>query len=288
MNALRTPLLFTLLAVGVILWSCRGARVDGPPDSGLCVSCRPVDGPDSGSPDSGLLDGGIPDGGVPDGGSVGSLCAGGGFFLCDGFEGADIDMGLWSTKLQSNATVSLDATRAFRGGKSLHVHVGNTAGTAGGLRTARGFPIPGNVIWGRAFIYMANSAPDMHTNMFEAVGPLLGGVTSHYRLGITAGHLSGNYIPNDYGTRSATLMPLDHWACLEWQFNGSDSSYHAYLDGAELTDLAVTSSHTPAWTAPVFQYFELGLRLYHSLASPSYDFWIDEFALDAHRITCSR
>src|SRR5207302_561790 len=98
------------------------------------------------------------------------------FRLCDGFEAAQIDPTFWPTKLAKNATVAIDATRAARGGQSLHVHTGvsgaDTAGTVGGVRTTHGFPFPNDDVWGRAFVYMAGQSPDEHTNMIEAVGDL--------------------------------------------------------------------------------------------------------------------
>ena len=230
-------------------------------------------------------------GGIGTGGA--SKCAGSALRLCDGFEGAAIDTAIWSNTLTTNATVTLDATHVARGSKALHVHTGvsgaDTAGTNGGVRTSHGFPFPNDDLWGRVFVYMAHASPDEHTNMVEAVGNLADGTQSHYRLGVTTNHvLSGNYIPGDYADRSATVMPLDSWHCFEWHYDGKQSEYHVYLDGNELTDMAITSGHTPAWTAPQFAYVEMGLHLYHDLPNePVLDAWFDEVALDGARVGCT-
>jgi hypothetical protein len=172
------------------------------------------------------------------------------------------------------------------------VHTGvsgsDTAGTNGGVRTTKGFPFPNNDIWGRVFVYMQGQSPDMHTNVVEAVGDLGDGGVSHYRIGVTTNHvISGNYIPGDYADRSATTMPLDRWTCFEWNFDGTKSEYHFFLDGNELTDMAITQTHTPGWTAPQFAYIEMGLHLYHDLTDvPTLDAWYDEFALDGKRVGC--
>lgn len=223
-----------------------------------------------------------------------SLCGGAGLRVCDGFEGAAIDKSIWSMVLASNAAVTLDATHVARGTQALHVHTnGVTAGTNGGVRTSSGFPFPNDDLWGRVFVYMAGASPDQHTNMVEAVGPLTvdGGTTEgRYRLGVSTGHvIAGNYIPGDYGDHSKTVMPLDRWACFEWHYDGTHDEYHVFVDGNELTDMAITATHSPRWTAPAFAYLELGLHLYHTLTDvPPLDVWYDELALDGARIGCGR
>ena len=229
------------------------------------------------------------DGGVP------SKCAGSSYRLCDGFEGASIDKSLWSTTLTKNATVQIDSTHVARGKSALWVHTGlgdagDTAGTIGDLRTTHNFPFPNDDVWGRAFVYMANQSPDMHTNLIEAVGALPGDAgLSHYRIGVSTNHvIAGNYIPGDYADHSSTVMPLDQWNCFEWHFDGQKSEYHFYLDGNELTDMAILSDASPPWTAPPFDYVELGLHLYHDLTTiPTLDVWYDEVALDTSRIGCA-
>ncbi|HWE31479.1 MAG TPA: hypothetical protein VHB97_25935 [Polyangia bacterium] len=223
-----------------------------------------------------------------------SLCGGGGFRVCDGFEAAAIDKTIWPLVITNGATVTLDATHVARGAQALHVHTaGVTAGTNGGLRTMQGFPFPNDDLWGRVFVYMAGASPDQHTNMVEAVGPLTvdGGTTdAHYRLGVSTAHvIAGNYIPGDYADHSATTMPLDRWACFEWHYDGAHDEYHVFVDGSELGDMAITTTHVPKWTAPSFAYLELGLHLYHTLTDvPPLDVWYDELALDGARIGCAR
>jgi hypothetical protein len=231
-----------------------------------------------------------------DAGTSASLCATSTFRLCDGFEGASIDTSLWSMKLETNATVTIDSTHVARGASALHVHTGlgdagDPAGTIGDLRTEHGFPFPNDDIWGRVFVYMAGQSPDMHTNMVEAVGDLPGDAgESHYRVGVSTNHvIAGNYIPGDYADHSTTTMPLDQWSCFEWHFDGQNSEYHFYLNGNEITDMAILADASPPWTAPPFAYVEMGLHLYHDLTTiPTLDVWYDEMALDSSRITCAK
>jgi len=225
-----------------------------------------------------------------------SKCGGSSYRLCDGFEESAIDTNLWPMTLTKNATVKLDKTHVARGSQALWVHTGlgdagDTAGTIGDLRTSPSiFPFPQNQIWGRAFVYMANQSPDMHTNLIEAVGMLPGDAgQSHYRIGVSTNHvIAGNYIPGDYADHSVTTMPLDQWTCFEWHFDGQLNEYHFFLNGSELTDMAILTDASPQWTAPPFDYVELGLHLYHDLTTiPTLDVWYDEVALDTSRITCA-
>ena len=236
-----------------------------------------------------------------DGGDAGhgtggpSKCAATNYRLCDGFEGSSIDLSLWAAPILNNATVKIDSTHVARGKSALYVHTGlgdagDPPGTVGNLHTTHNFPFPSDDIWGRVFVYMAGQSPDMHTNMIEAVGTLPGDAgESHYRIGVSTAHvIAGNYIPGDYANHSTTVMPLDQWACFEWHFDGARSEYHFYLNGSELTDMAILSDASPPWTAPPFAYLEMGLRLYHPLVNePTLDVWYDEVALDTARITCA-
>jgi hypothetical protein len=224
-----------------------------------------------------------------------SKCGSSSYRLCDGFEGTAIDTTLWAAPILKNATVTIDSTHVARGKSALYVHTGlgdagDPAGTVGNLHTTHNFPFPNDDIWGRVFVYMAGQSPDMHTNMIEAVGDLPDDAgQSHYRIGVSTAHvIAGNYIPGDYPDHSQTVMPLDQWTCFEWHFDGTNNEYHFYLNGSELSDMAILADASPPWIAPPFAYLEMGLRLYHPLVNaPNLDVWYDEVALDTARITCA-
>jgi len=295
------------IAVISMAWACSGSNdsvpaptggvgpVVGASDAGGSAEDDAGSGNDDtgGDDDGGGVDPGdaSDDGGSDDGGS--SSCTGATYRVCDGFENAAIDKTTWGLTVKTNATVAVDNVHVVRGRSALHIHTGvsgaDTAGTNGSLRTTQGFPFPNNQVWGRTFIYVAKASPDQHTNFIEAVGNLPGNVASHYRLGVTTAHaLTGEYTPGDHMDPSKTIMPIDKWSCFEWHFDGAKSEFHVYLDGAELTDMAIAAGHTPAWTAPPFAYVEMGVNLYHDLPNqPTLDVWYDEFALDTQRINCA-
>ena len=189
-----------------------------------------------------------------------------------------------------------------------HTHAPDVDGGAGanvGIRTVRGFPPPRNTYFGRAFVWMATRSPTTHSTLFESGGRIVdagvfdgsipdGGLNVSQRFSISGHQLEASYdtFPRppttDYARRSATAMPLDRWACLEWHFKGDTNELHFWLDGVELVDMAVLPTRVPTWFAPDWVRVNVGLQLYRPDAEPDFDLWIDEVAINPTRIGCSR
>ena len=237
-------------------------------------------------------------------------CADSGFALCEDFEGdAGYDHDAW-TQYASNGTLAVETTRAARGTHALHIHthapdVDGGTGANVGLRTVRGFPPVRNTYFGRAFVWMAARSPTTHSTLFESGGRITdagvfdgsipdGGLNVSQRFSISNHQLEASYDTSprppttDYSRRSATAMPLDRWACLEWHFKGDTNELHFWLDGAELTDMTVLPSRVPTWFAPDWVRVNVGLQLYRPDAVSDFDLWIDEVAINPTRVGCSR
>lgn len=237
-------------------------------------------------------------------------CADSGFAICEDFEGdAGYDRDVW-TQYASNGTLAIETTRAARGTHALHVHthapdVDGGAGANVGLRTVRGFPPVRNTYFGRAFVWMAARSPTTHSTLFESGGRIVdagifdgslpdGGLNVSQRFSISGHQLEASYDTSprppttDYARRSATAMPLDRWACLEWHFKGDTNELHFWLDGAELTDMTVLPTRVPTWFAPDWVRVNVGLQLYRPDAVSDFDLWIDEVAINPTRVGCSR
>ncbi len=228
-----------------------------------------------------------------------SRCADAGLALCEDFEAdAGFDHTLWSS-FASNGTLVVDTVRAARGTHALHIHthapaVDGGAGANVGLRAVRGFPPPGDTYFGRAFVWMAVNSPTTHATLFESGGTLDGGVSVSQRFSVSSQHIEASYDTSprppttDYSRRSAMAMPLDRWACVEWQFKGDTNELHFWVDGVELADTAVLGSRVPAWIAPAWTRVNLGLQLYRPDIVSDFDLWLDEVAIDTARIGCFR
>ena len=228
-----------------------------------------------------------------------SRCGSDAHVICEGFENGTWDSLVWSP-IETSGTLSVDATHVARGTRALHIRtVTDTDGGSGanvGLSTTRGLPFAANVIWGRAFVWLAPaSAPMATASMFQSTGPLtVTGrvITVSQRLSIGSGHLGASYDNSpqppftDYGLESATPMPVSRWACLEWEFKGSTNEAHYYLNAMELTDIAVLPTADPQWIAPPWSTIQVGLQFHGSDAINAIDVWIDEVAIDTTRIGC--
>jgi hypothetical protein len=193
--------------------------------------------------------------------------------FCDGFESAaasQAPLSPWSA-VQTNGSVVVDTTRAFRGTQAVKATTLATAMTGAtykrallGLSGEPVIPVQGNAFYGRMMFYL-ESVPQasLHWTFLDASGPIPGqDYTSTYRYGgqlpITDGgtfkgsQFMANYDTNDwYGTpkrgpntdcykhADSKVVPVGKWSCAEWFFDGTNSQMKFWLDGAELTAIDI-------------------------------------------------
>ncbi|MEY2932219.1 MAG: hypothetical protein RL033_2968, partial [Pseudomonadota bacterium] len=158
------------------------------------------------------LVGGAGSGGAGPSGNDSAVCANATF--CDDFEGAiagQVPAAPWTVS-QTNATVAVDTTRAFRGTQSVK---STTLPTVGGTPTyKRGLiglagapviPLPEQRVYGRMMFYLESSpTADVHWTFVDGTGLVAGqDYTSTYRYGgqhpVTGGsQLMANYDTTDY------------------------------------------------------------------------------------------
>ena len=288
-----------LLLTSLAACNSNGLSSDGgnPPDGGGAL-------PDGGPPDAGLPDAG-PDAGLDAGFFGVSRCQGSGLAVCEDFETTvALDGGIWHATTK-NGSVTIDSIHAARGSSALHVHVENAAGNHAVLMNSSLFAAggwPGNHFFGRTFFWLEPSATTNHNGFITAQGPVLaadGGPTgssaiygvhethdnfvTHYGLN---GPPDGGFC--DCGVKSSRPIPVGHWACLEWEFDGPANSTHTWVDEEEVLDAAITPAM--GYRAPQFQNLTVGFTMYHTEldAGAAYDLWYDELALDSARIGCLR
>jgi hypothetical protein len=219
------------------------------------------------------------------------------FLLCEDFEGIDLggvpDPTIWKIDKGMGATVAVDDAQFKHGKHAIHLHTLATASKAL-LHETKTFPLPGgkNSIYGRANFLLGQgiNVPKNHTNLFEASGKV-NGVNGNYRYGSSNGHFLANYNPGDPTKSSATNIPKGVWSCMEWAFLGDTNEMRFWLDGVELTDIAIPSTGVKGmvWTAPTFNSLYFGWITYaQDMASDHYDIWYDDIALDTARIGCDK
>ncbi len=275
--------------------------------------------------DSGLAGStGMPQGGGGAGGDDAAACASA--LFCDDFETATAGQAPaapWMVS-QTNATVAVDTTRAFRGTQSVKA---STVPTTGGMPTyKRGFiglagapviPLPGQRVYGRMMFYL-ESAPttNVHWTFVDGTGLVPGqDYSATYRYGgqlpvnedgmFKGNQLMANYDTTDYYATpsrgpqtdcyrhaNGVVVPVGRWACAEWFFDGEANQMRFWLDGAELTDIQIDQTGTgcvaqPAeyvWQAPVFSRINVGWESYQ--ADDARSLWIDDVVFSEQQVGC--
>lgn len=291
-----------LLCVGALTACVDGLMIEPEPrdagsvafeDAGAVqVDAGTMPSVDAGTPP--IVDAGTPivDAGQPpapsDGGDFfgAPRCAAGAFKVCDSFEGTAFDPALWTYyPPQAGATgyAAIDGTQSARGASSLHLHSGVQV-------TAKdSWPWLANGFHLRAFMRWAQPVDDWHKTYFWVIDPAVGGA---FTLGSYHGQLGINeYGPNngDTGVAARDNLPLNRWACVEWQVNPANNEVHVWVDGAEVPAEAQNPFHVPNmhvtnWPPMNWKSFTIEFIT----AKPTDDMWIDELAIDANRIGCAR
>jgi hypothetical protein len=203
-----------------------------------------------------------------------------GVVFCDGFENALGTSG-WSLS-GSNGVPSRDTTRAYRGAASLHSHISGApamAGPAALVHRADLFPITGT-IYARVWVYFTTGLPDR----FEQLLNFADNVSTGYSVATDTGKVTLNDYAAGVYQSSATAMPLDRWACLQFEIEQSSAAgaIRIRVDGNLLADLPQTALTTAAAN------FSVGLDFYgNTVAIPAYDAWFDEVIVDDKPTTCA-
>jgi hypothetical protein len=241
--------------------------------------------------------------------------------FCDDFEAAaagQAPAAPWTVS-QTNATVAVDTTRAFRGTQSVKA---TTLPTVGGMPTyKRGLiglaaapviPLPEQRVYGRMMFYLESSpTADVHWTFVDGTGLVAGqDYTSTYRYGgqhpVAGGsQLMANYDTTDYYATpsrgpqtdcyqhaNAVVVPVGKWSCAEWFFDGQANQMRFWLDGTELTELHIDQTGTgcggqPAnyvWQAPVFSRIDVGWESYQ--ADDARSIWIDDVVISQTQVGC--
>jgi hypothetical protein len=285
-----------VLALSLTLGCARGAHRGE--SSSLEVDQRNVDESDLGTPD----------------------CPPSALF-CDGFEvnGVGEPPGTpWRDETgKSGAVVQVDAARVFRGERSVHVLAPKGAAYRRGyfaIHQSPVFPAAAAELFGRAMIWLdaaplaSAGQPPVHWTFIQGEGRSRDDTfNSLYRyggqhqggLGLMANFETTPPVRSDCWQHSASRLPVQRWACVEWRFVVASNEMQFWLDGSELTDLHVTNrssgpqagclSHEPLggqWLAPpAFQSLYLGLERYQETENDQ-NLWIDDVVLATSRVGC--
>ncbi|HVR64888.1 MAG TPA: hypothetical protein VMU50_23485 [Polyangia bacterium] len=232
-----------------------------------------------------------------------------GALLCEGFESyaAPADLAAaWKTTTSAGATMTVDGTKAFGGGRALHIRA--AAGTPSAVIIKDGaplFPIAGNVMWGRVMMWLtATPGGNYHWNSIQSAGTIPGSnLWGKYGWGGQYGKvLAGYTVRNDpagaaivdCSKPSAMAFPDQRWVCVQWQFDSTKNEMHLWFDGALLTDVDVVGTGTRCvnngdlgkpWAGPAFANLTLGWQQYQG-SNGALELWLDDVAVGTQRVGC--
>jgi len=214
--------------------------------------------------------------------------------FCEDFEGGTLDTRTWAVIEENGAAVTVSTEQAVQGTYALRVRVANQAGTTGFIQSGEPFPIAGNHIFGRAYVYLASDVPYSHNRLMETSGTL-DGSRARFTLDLgRSGQLNSRYnhrsIDVHGGLKKVGFpIPREEWLCIEWEYDGQNNEVRWWMDGAAVDEMTVQRTEDPPWVAPTFAEVKLGLR---SIQEPtngtSFELFWDAYALSSSRIGCER
>lgn len=204
--------------------------------------------------------------------------------ICDSFEPG---LGPWNRNT-TNGTIEVDTTRAYRGTSSVHAHTNAIPSTTATnpsaiLTSSRGLPVTGTV-HARVWFYIrsphASGEFDQLINLVDLGG---NGISLGTRNGVMT---ANDYTDVEYAESATAQLPLDRWACMQLSIpSGTTGTTRVFLDGAEVTDIALPKT-TPQ---PAPARVEIGVQWVATVTSwPATDVWFDDVIVDDQPITCSQ
>lgn len=237
-----------------------------------------------------------------------SRCTSGTFIVCEGFESTAVGAIPTGWTRDGNAQlVQVASDQAARGAHALKLG----AATSGARRLIRSAADFGAAHWGRLFHRVQTPPPVpagggvIHSTIaaLQGIGPTIG--PAEYRVVDTVENSSTmpagvhQYLYNvqpsgsEFGKGSAYDYRYDgNWHCVEWQVDATTQSYRLYVNGAEVTQIAISNGAGNHGSGPnrselpmSFSQLKIGWNNYQS-ASPGFVAWIDEVAIANTRIGC--
>jgi len=234
-----------------------------------------------------------------------SQCAPGRYVVCEGFEGTAVGTNVAPAGWTRSGAVDVigDAANIYRGAHAMRINAGASGARRITLAGAAVAALGGNH-WGRIFYKVQTPAPKpamgvVHSTMVAGSAPSPVTGTIEVRVVDTVEDTSGhhqflyNVQPNGGRAEFGKGSPYDwtydgNWHCAEWHVDYATQSYHFYLDGAEVTSIALTNgagNFTNSEIPMAFTSMSVGWNNYQAV-TPGFVAWFDEIAMDPARIGC--
>jgi hypothetical protein len=226
----------------------------------------------------------------------------------EAFTVGDAPSGPW----QATGDMEVTDARTHRGAKSLHLRPGpNWEGRA--LISRSDIPAElRDAHHGRALFYVPEvSASGVHWNMVTVSGETqmagvwedrpfqaslsYGGMHEASWLANfdTPGGWDGTGPKSDCWQDSRVPFPENRWVCVEWEVDADAQQMRLWVDGESIPEMTVRGEGDgcvvpwsgEGWAFPTVETLELGWVEFGDAAA-SRELWIDDIAMDRHRIGC--
>jgi hypothetical protein len=214
-----------------------------------------------------------------------------GLIFCDDFENKAA--GTFPTAapwVLQGGTITIDATTAHSGSKSVHVHAtDNDYDTLFVLHDATILPTSNGRFFLRAYMRLSRAMASGHNTFIIADPFAKQGTGNNVRIGemnamlmytiMGDGHgaLSNQNFYND-GKPGIAFTPST-WVCLEALIDHAKPEIDVWVDSTEVPDL-----HHTDWPLDSYDAVRFGFEKY---AGPAIDIWYDDIAIGTERIGCN-
>lgn len=205
--------------------------------------------------------------------------------FCDGFE-AGIGAS-WTIDTASGTAVP-SGTQVHGGAKSVglvtNAITSSTTNPRASLSLTGLLPVTGATIYARAWFYL--QSPFDTTATFAQMINFANSSGTGISIGARHGVITANdYTSGGYMESATKALPLDTWFCLQMEMpNNSTSTVRTFVDGVEVTDIALTKSTAQ----PVSDQFYVGFLWANTITSQAKaQGWIDDVAIDTSPIGCN-
>jgi hypothetical protein len=250
-------------------------------------------------------------------GPLSALCPAGTAF-CEDFEDDALDRAPQSPwqDATNGASARVSAARAFSGNQALLINVPSGPPPHRGYVALQqgSFSAANREMYGRVMVWleatpMPASGTELHWTLFQGEGrAATNNYNAIYRFGGErqgGAGLLANYettqdgnppVRSDCAQHSASVIPVQRWACFEWHFSQARNEVQYWLDGSELSDLHVIDrgpscryAEPPLngeWLAPpAFQTLYMGWEQY-AASSNALNVWLDGVVVGTGRVGC--
>jgi hypothetical protein len=234
------------------------------------------------------------DGPLDDGADAGnpSLCGGGNFLFCDGFENGIQTPQMWDVGTSIEGHVAADSTHVYRGAKAFHASLD---AFPGGLQYGPSAQlVHHDMMWPkhiftRAFVYAPQPLPANYTTLFT-VGQR-GMIPTGMQLDVTPAMAEAwaetifNDGPNGGTWMDPTAMVSAQWECIEIETDSGGGKVSISVNGMTLGQL----NHPIGMVMPPFDQIAVGLFIYNPpVAQAATEIWVDEVAVNGSAIGCAK